>query len=414
MAKIATASNSIMAMWALQPSILELLGENFNLSHDEFWSKYAAHQLAALRLLAVHCMRNNNFMASSLLLKSAADSIGSLSLESASPTATNFEMILKFLARLTYFVELHGDRLFVFLEWCTTIFAQIGPHIKALSYSPQFLTIVTALTQYSLIHNEAVALSCANSLQNLADGIDMLPDEFLKQIARVCCLQMCSVHRSVRDKFTWIFSALPLRISLQEVTGFSGINQAQADHIANLQHWHFSNETVGGGLKGQYFKDFIKHIGFDKNQTFIEQFVQDVFVNCWSVTDVTSSAYAEMSLRDIRPLITWIQWEAAQYCVNNKLRTTLGKPQDTFLKIESLIKANARYLSLKQTTTVASLDAKIANQKSARVLLGFLEALEKAIHNAADGTAFALPAFDKPAKTFFRLNASTCNEVSCF
>lgn len=30
----------------------------------------------------------------------------------------------------------------------------------------------------------------------------------------------------------------------------------------------------------------------------------------------------------------WLTWHVAQHCVHNKLRTTLGKPQDTFMLIE--------------------------------------------------------------------------------
>lgn len=30
----------------------------------------------------------------------------------------------------------------------------------------------------------------------------------------------------------------------------------------------------------------------------------------------------------------WLAWEPAHHCIANKLRTTLGKPQDTFTSIE--------------------------------------------------------------------------------
>lgn len=30
----------------------------------------------------------------------------------------------------------------------------------------------------------------------------------------------------------------------------------------------------------------------------------------------------------------WLAWEPAQHCIASKLRTTLGKPQDTFTSIE--------------------------------------------------------------------------------
>lgn len=37
----------------------------------------------------------------------------------------------------------------------------------------------------------------------------------------------------------------------------------------------------------------------------------------------------------------WSTWEAAQFCVLSRLRTPLGKPQETFTTIESVIKSYA-------------------------------------------------------------------------
>ena len=40
----------------------------------------------------------------------------------------------------------------------------------------------------------------------------------------------------------------------------------------------------------------------------------------------------------------WATWESAQYCVLNRLRTPLGKPQDTFTSIEGVLKMFAKEL----------------------------------------------------------------------
>lgn len=252
-AKIATTSNSIMAMWALQPSICELFGEKLQLYNEIFWSKYPSHNLAALKLFSCHCMKNNNFISSSLLLKSTTEAFSHLSLESSSsPTAKNFQQILSFLCQLSTHIELSGDALFIFLEWCSSIFTQVEMHLEILVKQDDFLAIIKALSQYSLLHGDHVALLCAESLQTLnVISMDLMPDELLKQIGQVACLQMCSVNTQVRSKFSHIFSFLPLRISLKEVTDFTGINKAQAGHIQNLQHWYFSSETKGE-LKGEF------------------------------------------------------------------------------------------------------------------------------------------------------------------
>ena len=52
----------------------------------------------------------------------------------------------------------------------------------------------------------------------------------------------------------------------------------------------------------------------------------------------------------------WATWEAAQFCVLAKLRTPLGKPQDTFTMIEAVLK--------KYSTEGARRDADDAKTKS--------------------------------------------------
>ena len=84
--------------------------------------------------------------------------------------------------------------------------------------------------------------------------------------------------------------------------------------------------------------------------------------------------------------------------------------KDTFIKIEAIVKENARILALKDKPTVKNYKCVVANHKNVRILLGFMEALEKAIYNASDGNAFGIPPAEKPARTFFRLNAPTCSE----
>lgn len=110
-------------------------------------------------------------------------------------------------------------------------------------------------------------------------------------------------------------------------------------------------------------------------------------------------------------LIPCVQFELAEYCVKNKLRTSLGKPQETFVKIEEIIKNYARMLTSKtKDESSESTNKLILKHKHAKFLLGFLEYLEKSIYNAAEGTAFALPQHEKAAKNFFKLNMPTCQE----
>lgn len=96
------------------------------------------------------------------------------------------------------------------------------------------------------------------------------------------------------------------------------------------------------------------------------------------------------------------------------MRTPLGKPQETFTTIESALKTLAREISYNTEMTKISdkleLNKILHEHTRVRLLVEFLEHLERAIHNAADGCAMALLPHSKPVRTFFHTNRQTCRE----
>lgn len=121
----------------------------------------------------------------------------------------------------------------------------------------------------------------------------------------------------------------------------------------------------------------------------------------------------EIALSNCSFLFFWGGFEAAQHCIINKLRTPLGKPQETFTTIECALKTLAREIS--SNTEVPKVNKRGSNHilhehTRVRLLVEFLEHLERAIHNAADGCAMALLPLSKPVRTFFHTNRQTCKE----
>lgn len=120
----------------------------------------------------------------------------------------------------------------------------------------------------------------------------------------------------------------------------------------------------------------------------------------------------------------WALWECAQHCVQSKLKTPLGKPQDTFIAIEGEIKSfyNSSFEE-KQSASEWSLDL-----TRVTLLVHFVEYLEKCIYNAYEGTAVSIPASSAKVtaflqfiwviknfwfvliKAFFRTNKNTCSD----
>lgn len=455
---LATASSSIIVMYVLEPNILELLSDRLQSAEfEQFWINYPETHFAIISLLSSHCRNNNNFIASSTLLneeltkitdvfsKLNLDDSGSNSFSEfvpgatsfnipvqkttseSSPTAGHFEIILKYLCKILKQRTLPEHTIAIILEWCENIFKQTSNYAIILKDNVEFLLIFESICRYSSeIHGmkkiQLKAVECFDALL----AYDVLHSDVLESIAEICCVKMCVSDATIRKKYADLFAKLPLNVSLKQVNQFTGLAKAQHRQINNIQHWYLRTQQRGGEMRSKYVVDFTRAIKIretDLNESepnqyeVIEKILKNIFIHSQnSCVGVHSKSklneiadFCKVAMADVRVLISWAQWETAQSCVNNKLRTFLGKPQETFLKIESIIKENARILSLKDKLKVPNVDTILANQRHARILLGFMEALEKYIYNASEGTV-CLPPAEKPARTFFHVNATTCNE----
>lgn len=457
---LAIASSSIIVMWVLEPNILELLTDRMqSADYEQIWNHYPETHYAIICLLISHCRNNNNFIASSSLLNveltKITDTFSKLNIDDSasgfsefvpgaasfnipvakpitesSPTAGHFEIILKYLCKVLKQKSLTEHLIDTLLEWCENLIKQTSVYAHILKNNVEFLQILESINrilsdQTPTKKIQVKAADCFDALLNY----EILHTDILESIAEVCCVKMCVSDALIRKRYSNLFAKLPLNVSLKQANQFTGLAKAQHRRINNIQHWYLrtANQQRGNEMRSKYVADFIQAIKIREtnssaNNTMnqyesIEKILKNIFIHSQNMCEGVHSKskqneiadFASVAMDDVRVLISWAQWEAAQSCVNNKLRTFLGKPQETFLKIESIIKENARILSLKDKLKVPNVDTILANQRNARILLGFMEALEKYIYNASEGTV-CLPPAEKPARTFFHLNATTCNE----
>lgn len=459
---LAVASSSIIVMWLLEPTLLELLTERLkSADYKPFWTNHPETHHAIISLLISHCRNNNNFIASSTLLNeeltkitdvfsklkvdesSSASSFsefvpGAASFQipvatpttETSPTAGHFEIILKYLCKILKQNSLTEHSIVILLDWCETIIRQTSAHAHILKDNAEFLQIIESINRISNsgTSTKNVQLKVADCFDALLTFSTLNADTF-EGIAEMCCVKMCVSDAMIRKRHSELFAKLPLNVSLKQVNQFTGLAKAQHHRINNIQHWYLRTSTQqrGSEMQSKYVADFIRAIKIRETDSsakngsnqyeVIEKILKNIFIHSQNTHEGVHSKsklneiadFCKVATADVRVLISWAQWEAAQSCVNNKLRTFLGKPQETFLKIESIIKENARILSLKEKLKVPNVDTILANQRHARILLGFMEALEKYIYNASEGTV-CLPPAEKPARTFFHVNASTCSE----
>lgn len=78
-----------------------------------------------------------------------------------------------------------------------------------------------------------------------------------------------------------------------------------------------------------------------------ENWQDDLFAMCQRVDRMAKAEDWSLPVlaSHLRTLLwKWLAWEPAQHCIANKLRTTLGKPQDTFTNIEGNIHHELTYI----------------------------------------------------------------------
>ncbi|XP_075154551.1 serine/threonine-protein kinase Smg1 [Haematobia irritans] len=389
---MACQTSSIIGMYALNPSILELLITNCQAANESLWRKYPTLHKALLSLIKEHSSKNYNFRQSSKLLVHNQDS----------PTSENFSTILKFLsAVLRWYVSQD------ILNWIEQLLVECKDDFELLTQEEDFLEICCNITLLAKHHPHL----CSRVLRSILK-YPKIPDYILCNIKDIVLHAFEGTNTQLLPAYAELLALVPLEISLSGDNENNMFNEDKL-RLAELQYWHKST-VYHNSLRPKYFKTFIESLEPNSklyaDDTLYQAFIEKSFVH---LHREHLNDYLETLQCNKRLMQFHVQYEAARYCVQQKLRTTLGKPQETFLAIEAIIMKYARYLAEKGTIAkegVSDFNDVLKMQVRCRTLLGFLENLEKHIYNAAEGTAFAMLPAEKPAKTFFRVNASTCNE----
>lgn len=262
LSKLATMQNSIIVMYSLSPSILEVL-INFHIWEPE-WNQYEVVQYAVLRSIASHCIKNNNFVSSSLLFidksqSQPANSWLSNSSPTESPSSNHFKLILEFLGKmLKHLPTLPQFK--VIVDWIEKIVQQTTRFSEQLAQNQQFVFIVKRMNEVSVNYNDEISLLVANC-DDLLSSFDTLHPDIFTSMAELCSVQLCSVNSEIRKRYSFILSRVPLRFTLEQAKSPSGINKSSMLKTSEMENWHLSLGALHGGeLRAQYFKEFINLI----------------------------------------------------------------------------------------------------------------------------------------------------------
>ncbi|KAF5303932.1 hypothetical protein FQA39_LY01717 [Lamprigera yunnana] len=422
LSQLANSSGSIIGLWALKPSMLDVFAVLLTPYSVELSKKAPSLQYSLLYLLYSHCRCYNHFIASSSLVSNKPGLMGLPGeITSKSPNSGNFAVILEVLYKTLNNVT-NDDITLLLQQWLNDVLVHSEPYLLILYNCPEFSKVAKALVKCGYTYDNRVVLAVCANLQKLLNKKELSwNNSFLMSVNDLCILHMNSNDKLIRDSYTNLSENLPWDLTIIQFNKTYSVEETKLKcsdlslynnyTVILAQHLHLSG-CFYGEMYPLHFTMFMKYLLQGEEQP--ANLLEEIFMSCWQVeTDTQVSAnmvsFRSLALNSRAVLNNWITYEAAQLCVNSKLRTPLGKPNETFTSFEVVLKQLAKDV-MKVKLEEEPTDGGKIDQKRVRMLLQFMEHLEKAIYNAAEGCAIAMMPSSKPVRTFFYTNASTCKE----
>ncbi|CAH1985475.1 unnamed protein product [Acanthoscelides obtectus] len=342
-------------------------------------------------------------------------------LPNTSPNSGNFAIILDTLYN-TLKADTSIEVTVLLLQWLKDILINSENYLEALYTNEKFSKLADVIVDCGYNFNPRIVLSVCENLEKLLSNKQLSwSSTFLTNVSDLCKLHMTSTKEEIRNCYSRLLANIPWDITIAEL---NKVNTAQslkekcATEKKNLnyavylgQQLHL-NGSIESELYPLQFKQLTKYLL--KNEPMDISQMEDIFSSCWlsdSDSLVYSVPYDELASNSSVVLYSWLTLEAAQFCVTYKLRTPLGKPNETFTKIEgALNQLGNELITLKKHGGDGDDNHHETTTVRVRLLLYFVENLEKAIYNASEGCVAAMPSAHKAVKSFFVANANTCCE----
>ncbi|XP_030645489.1 serine/threonine-protein kinase SMG1 isoform X2 [Chanos chanos] len=405
---IGNTKNSLIGMWALSPTVFALLSQNLVVVHSELAVHHPAVQYSVLYTLYSHCTRHDHFISSSLSSSSPSLFDGAVISTVTTATKKHFSTLLNLLGMLLSKEHLDPEARRLLLTWSLEVSQTMK---KCETYAPLFSLpafhrFCRGLLANALNEDAVISLQTCNCLQVLSSS---LSPELLQRCVDVCRVQLVHSAVRVRQAYGKLLRSVPLHAALSNHSH----SEIQEISLAICRHM---SKAPSNTFHPQDFSDLISFILYGTvHRGGKEPWLERLYHSCQRLEKRDSVAVPRSLLKTEAVLWQWAVWEAAQFTVLSKLRTPLGRAQDTFQTIEGIIRSLAAHSlnaeqELSQWSGGESDEGHHTNQLRLALLLQFLENLEKLMYNAYEGCANALTAPPKGIRAFFYTNRQTCQD----
>ncbi|KAL3998360.1 Phosphatidylinositol 3- and 4-kinase family protein [Acanthocheilonema viteae] len=447
--------NSLIAMMGLSPSLFAFLMTETPITKKEFIINYPGCHYALLYIVKMHSEKHENFVANSSLLIDK----NSLTLVAEPATAKHTTTILNVVTKLLAIDDLlWTDTRNLLVDWIHGLVFSLTPDVlQHILDKPEIIEMRTALldsfVRHSLPKKTPLDKILCNSevfvvhgctaatshrvrhftlLRRLAvfnlvkNGKPEMTMKFVKHVFDQC-------HSGCQNKITGIWQATPPVIFIS-----NGLTEYAQDLM------EFGQQKIPESLfTPEHFKIVADFLLNSVLPTYCFNSVDD---GNW-ILDTAATIYADAmgdisTNNDCISKWRWIIAQMAQFCVNNRLKTPLGKPLSTFLAFENEIRRLAsNALSRKplpvgkvvkdeivQKTVTMSGRGVVEDEDEAemeleretrqlttseqwwrvRALLDMIEMLDKLMAYVCHGAIFQLSTVSQLSQQFLTTNQASC------
>ena len=178
LSRIATVSGSILSMWALEPSIYQLLASHSGILCPKMLRMSPSLHYTTLYLFLQHCATHSFFLSSSSLIMPG----------STSPASGNFAHLLKLVSTLQSWTEIPLHTRQYVVKMIGNILNSIKSSSSVLSVTPDF--------QHLLDSCIGVCYESLDLCPNVLDNMSIILDEFPLSVSSLISVTFLLLHVS--------------------------------------------------------------------------------------------------------------------------------------------------------------------------------------------------------------------------
>lgn len=295
----------------------------------------------------INIKRNNDLYIFSFYRFSLTDGFNINDVPNSSPNSGNFVIILELIYK-TLYIETSIEVTLLLLQWLNDILIKSETYLENLYLNVKFVKVAETLVQCGYNFNNEIVLAVYENLDKLLGNKQLSWNNvFLSNISDLCKLHMDSSKREIRECYTKLSSNIPWDIAIVELNKTNSVYDIKDKSVSLkdynnymvylAQHSHLIG-SVDTEIYPLQFKTLMKYLLTD--ETLDPGWLEVLFACCWTVesdSQMNMELFYDLAIHSRRVIDNWVTLEAAQFCVNYKLRTPLGKPNETFTKIEGAL-----------------------------------------------------------------------------